>query len=656
MKKKVIASLVSLFLLFCVGAMVASWYVSYATDRLRYLVELHEVEGLRRDLVIGVQAVQADLYTTRTGLAPRLDSIVANVRAMDEAAAECGTCHHEQAVEEKLALIQQLREEYKTALSYYITIAANQDRISRLEFDAASVGNRILQQTERMSAAASAKLPQITGRAMSGIESVRIILLVTMVGATVVGIAISVYLVRSVTRPVQRLAEATRIIASGGLGHQIEEEADAEFGELSRHFNTMSAALRESYQQLESANVDLEEEATQRRQAEEAREALQAELLHSQKMEALGTLSAGIAHEFNNLLQVVRGCLDSVSRKTGEQGSDPREFGLIGEATERGAQLTQRLLTFSSKGETKQTPVDVNEKALNVKSILERTLPGGIEVQVLVAEDTPLVSADPSAMEQVLLNLALNARDAMPDGGVLRIETSHSEVPGSPSGDSSSGAGGNWVVIRVSDTGHGIDDGALPHIFEPFFTTKGVGKGTGLGLSTVYGIIAASGGQITCRSQPGEGTEFEVRLPALPSESAAIEVQSAPARRIRPGSGTILLVEDEQILLEMTSQGLEGHGYVVHTAASGEEAVEFFADRGREVDLVILDLGMPGMGGEVCLARLLEIRADAKILISSAYGSPAQEYALIESGAIGLLAKPYGMPDLVSKIERVLGA
>ena len=654
MRRRIVLSLILLFALFATGAIVASWYVTGATEQLRQLVDLHEVEGLRRNLVISVQAALADLYTTNTPMARTLDGIVANVEDLDSAADECASCHHRPEIAAKLAETRDLIEDYKTALSHYVTASANRERIDRIELEAAGIGNQILEHTAGMSEAASATLDLITERAISRIKRVRIILLITIVLTTCLCIGVSSYLVRSVTRPIGRLVGATEIIASGDLSHRVEDVKEAEFGELAKHFNAMSAALHESYARLKSTNVDLQREISVRRKAEKHSQELQAQLLHAQKMEALGTLSAGIAHEFGNSLQIIQSCLDRLATKADSEDDGQPELEIIGDATQRGAGLARRLLTFGRKVETRLLPIDMNEQLRHVKTILDRTLPETIEIQLSLADDIVSVRADRAEIEHVLMNLALNARDAMPEGGLLRMETSLVDAKNLPTLGDGAGEDGIWVLLRVSDTGHGMDGATLGRIFDPFFTTKGVGAGTGLGLATVYGIVKGCGGRVGCKSEVGRGTVFEIHLPGMSEGSLPVEAETASTRAHRQGVETILLVDDEALIVKVMRTNLEEHGYAVRTADSGERAIEVFEECGDEIDVVILDLGMPGMGGRACLQRLLEIDPDVKVIISSGYGAPDDHEEMLNLGARGFLVKPHQLADLLSEIDALL--
>ncbi len=654
MRRRIVVSLLFLFAVFAAGAGVASWYVNTATKELQHLLSLHEVEGLRRNLVISVQSVQADLYTVHTPLERRLDSIVQNVEQLDVGAEECASCHHGPAVERDLDEILTLVDRYKTALSYYITASADRAQVARLELEAAAIGDQLLARTGRMSAVATETLDEITRRAAARVTDVMVILFATVGVSFLIGIAISSYLVRLVTKPVQRLVGATRIIASGNLQHRIEDSGRTEFGELGRHFNAMSAALEESYAGLRSTNEELTREVSDRKRAEEEREALQSQLLHAQKMEALGTISVGIAHEFGNFLQIIQACVERLSSKIGAGNAAPPEFGMIENTVQRGSDLARSLLKFGAKTRSEPLPIDINERLSNVKAILDRTLPKTIAIELDLAESLSAIRADPTEVEQVLMNLAVNARDAMPDGGVLRMKTRRVPRADASTGQKGENEPAEWVVLSVEDTGHGISPETAKQIFDPFFTTKEVGAGTGLGLAVVYGIVVGCGGQISCTSKVGQGTRFEIRLPGLPGEVVAARPEAAQHEDVGPGSGRILLVDDEVIMLDVTRQNLEEYGYRIHTAESGEEAVEFFRHHGDEIDLVILDLGMPGMGGRACLEKILEVRPGTKIIVSSGYSTDRDRDDVLAAGASGFLPKPSRVPAIHSKIKEVM--
>jgi CheY-like chemotaxis protein len=287
--------------------------------------------------------------------------------------------------------------------------------------------------------------------------------------------------------------------------------------------------------------------------------------------------------------------------------------------------------------------------------LLESTLPKMVTIETHLAGSACLVNADMSQLEQVIINLAANAADAMPEGGKLVIETQLAELDEEYSRRYLEINPGRYVLLVVSDTGQGMDAATREHMFEPFFTTKEVGKGTGLGLATVHGVIRAHGGQIHCYSEPGLGTTFKCYLPAHQGEPPeTVPSPGLDSRHLR-GSETVLLVDDEEALRDIGSSTLSSMGYQVLTAASGEEALETYRSRAGGIDLVILDLGMPGMGGKRCLAGLLALDGRAKVIIASGYSANGPVKEALEAGASGYLAKPYRLADLLTAIRDVLG-
>jgi CheY-like chemotaxis protein len=323
-------------------------------------------------------------------------------------------------------------------------------------------------------------------------------------------------------------------------------------------------------------------------------------------------------------------------------------------ATERARNLVRQILTFSRKADANLRPLSLNKSVRQTLEMLEHSLPKMIAIETHLAPDLQMVNADPTQMEQVLVNLATNAADAMPEGGRLVIETQninlteeytrrHLEVPS-----------GHYVLLMVTDTGHGIDSQTLEHIFDPFFTTKEVGKGTGLGLSTVYGIVKAHGGQVHCYSEPGMGAAFKVYLPVHQAEASSPRAETSLPTQLLQGSETILLVDDEQALRDLGSQVLEDMGYRVLTAANGEQALETYQSPGPRIDLVVMDLGMPGMGGHKALQAILALNPQAKVVIASGYSANGQVKASLDSGGAGFVAKPFRRLDLLTTVRAVL--
>jgi PAS domain S-box-containing protein len=380
---------------------------------------------------------------------------------------------------------------------------------------------------------------------------------------------------------------------------------------------------------------------------------LQGQLQHAQKMEAVGTLAGGIAHDFNNLLQAVQGYAELLLR--GKAADNPESAGLrnIINAAKRGGELTRQLLTFSRKVESKKRPVDLNCEVHDVRRLLERTLPRMIGIELCLAHDLNIVNADPVHIGQVLMNLAVNSKDAMPQGGRLLIVTENVTLDAEFCKTNLGAKPGNYVMLGVSDTGHGMDSKTIAHIFEPFYTTKGPGKGTGLGLAMVYGIVKDHDGYITCHSAPGVGTSFTVYLPAI-EEPLATKVDWPTLAPITKGSETILIVDDEESIRDVTVNLLGVYGYTVLAAADGEIALEVFCREQGRIDLVILDLIMPGMGGLKCLREILKIDRNALVLVASGYAAGGPSREAVEAGAKGYIGKPYDIEKMAATIREVL--
>jgi two-component system, cell cycle sensor histidine kinase and response regulator CckA len=393
-----------------------------------------------------------------------------------------------------------------------------------------------------------------------------------------------------------------------------------------------------------TASLNFMRDITRQKKTEE-------QLQQAQKMEAVGTLAGGIAHDFNNLLQGIQGYAQLLLLNKEKCRSAQRELEEILGAAKRGGELTRQMLTFSRKVESNMQPTDLNIEVKKVEKILSRTIPKMIEIQIKDADNLNTVNADAGQIEQVLINLALNARDAMKDGGKILIETENVMLDREYCETHLLEKPGEYVLLSFSDTGHGISKEALGHIFEPFFTTKKVGEGTGLGLSMVYGIIMNHGGAIHCYSIPGMGTTFKIYLPAIKSfkmPSAADTIETS-----KGGDETVLLVDDEAVIRDIGTQILEKFGYNVLTAVDGEKALDIYRSQREGIDLVILDLIMPGMGGGKCLAELLKINPEAKVIISSGYFVNGGEDSP-SKGAKGFIKKPYIFEGMLTEIRRVL--
>ena len=380
---------------------------------------------------------------------------------------------------------------------------------------------------------------------------------------------------------------------------------------------------------------------------------LRLQLIQAQKMESLGALAGGVAHDFNNLLQVVLGYSELMisSRKLDQQTLE--DLSKINHAAKDGAELARRLLAFSRKGEINRIPVNLNEQVEKLKGMLERTIPKMIEIRLGLNADPAMVTADPTQIDQILLNLAVNATDAMPNGGKLNIETTNVALDEEECRLHVGSKARDCVLLTVSDTGVGMDPQTLEQIFEPFFTTKSEGKGTGLGLSIVYGVVRRHEGFIKCDSEPGRGTTFRIYLPAL-SENAVKNVDVGPDVPPKGGNETILLVDDEEFVRDLAVRFLTSAGYNVITASNGREAIEIFERHKNRISLIILDLIMPEIGGLQCLEELTRIDPKARIIIASGFAVNEDERKIIEATARGFVSKPYQVQHVLDAVRKAI--
>lgn len=384
------------------------------------------------------------------------------------------------------------------------------------------------------------------------------------------------------------------------------------------------------------------------------RKRLESSLAHAQKMESIGTLAGGVAHDFNNLLQAIGGYTDLLTMDKSEGHPDWQNLMVIQRSVDRAAQLVKQLLLFSRKAHAQPRPLDLNRSMTQALKILERTLPKMIQLEFKPDQDLWAIEADPVQMEQLLLNLGSNAADAMPDGGTFRVETENIWL-GQGFPDTHPGvAPGQFVMLKVSDTGVGMDPETVKHIFEPFFTSKDVGKGTGLGLASVYGIVKGHGGSITCSSVKGQGTEFSIYLPT--TSTGATGQENGSEKELPTGrQETLLVVDDEPEIRDLLEKMLHHYGYQTLLSASGEEALELFHKKREEIALVILDLNMPGMGGWKCLSALQESQPGVKVLIASGYSDHRPMDVMARGQVSGFIEKPYDPPRLLKAIRDILG-
>jgi two-component system cell cycle sensor histidine kinase/response regulator CckA len=384
------------------------------------------------------------------------------------------------------------------------------------------------------------------------------------------------------------------------------------------------------------------------------RRQLELRLRQAEKMEALGQLSGGIAHDFNNQLMGIMGYADVLRRRLADEPSLARLAESICRSVHRAAELTANLLAFSRKGVSASEPVDIHRIAADVIDLLAHTLDKRIVIVRRLEAEGRFVLGDPTQLQSAILNLALNARDAMPQGGTLTLSTTNVALDESFGPDQLFPAeSGDYVRLTVSDTGEGMDAETRQRVFEPFFTTKASGKGTGLGLPAVYGTIRSHKGTLSLRSEPGRGTEIEVDLPVTPSVPA-VTAPSDATLQSRLASARVLLVDDEPVLREVTRQLLEDLGCSVTSFENGEEAVRYYGRCHEAVDLVILDMVMPVMTGRDTFLAMRSVNPRVKALLASGYSVEHEAQATLELGARAFIQKPYDSSALARKLVEVL--
>jgi PAS domain S-box-containing protein len=384
-----------------------------------------------------------------------------------------------------------------------------------------------------------------------------------------------------------------------------------------------------------------------------ARERLEGQLRQAQKMEALGRFAGGVAHDFNNLLTAIQGYTSLIMMDLASHDPHREDLEEIRKASERAAALTRQILAFSRRHVIEPMTIDLNQTIMDLERLVPRLIGEDVAVVIALDPELALVRADPRQVEQVVLNLVVNARDAMPEGGRLTLETATEVVTESDPRASPDLPPGRYAVLTVSDTGTGMDPAIVPNIFDPFFTTKEPGRGTGLGLATVYGIVKQGGGHVEVETAPGEGATFRLYFPAATAESAVAAAPSVAGPGPR-GSETVLLVEDEESVRVFASKALEKQGYRVLQARHGRDALLRLAEHDGPVHLVITDIVMPEMGGGELARRLAGERPEVPVLFMSGYTDDevAQRGLGTEQG---FLQKPFTSDGLARKVREVLG-
>ncbi|NVL89865.1 MAG: response regulator [Desulfobacterales bacterium] len=398
------------------------------------------------------------------------------------------------------------------------------------------------------------------------------------------------------------------------------------------------------------ATVGIIRNITERKLFEQQKEQFQEQLQQSRKMEAVGELAAGIAHGFNNLLMAIQGNVSLILLDIDSTHPIYERLKKVERHVQSASKLTGQLLGYARKGRYEVKPIDLNQ-VVEESSEAFGSARKEITIHQELAGDLFAIEADQGQVEQVLLNLCLNAADAMPGGGNLILKTmntTHKDMRGKRYDPNP----GNYVLLTVTDTGMGMDKEIIERIFDPFFTTKEMGQGTGLGLASAYGIIKSHGGYIDVDSKKGEGTTFSIYLPA--SERKGLKAVKTVERLVQ-GTGTVLLVDDEDVILEIGRELLEALGYRVLLAEDGKEAVEVYRKDQDGIDIIILDMVMPDMGGGEAYDRMKEINPDVKVLLSSGYSIDGEATEILERGCDGFIQKPFNIKELSGKIREILG-
>lgn len=443
----------------------------------------------------------------------------------------------------------------------------------------------------------------------------------------------------------ERIREAFRRTVETGIGERAEYRFIGSGGKVWT-IESQGNLVRDAEGKPEKVVV-VSRDITERKMLEE-------ELRQSQKMESLGTLAAGIAHDFNNILGIIMGHFSLIRKKIGERSDLQANADAIMTAVDRGSDLVRQIMTYARNTSASFETLTADEVIHELISLLKGTFPKTVTFDLELEQPPTTISADRTQLHQALLNLCVNARDAMPSGGRITIGTQRvrsETISGRPAGTP-----GRWYLrIRVSDTGTGIDDITLPHIFEPFFTTKGRESGTGLGLSVVYGIVKAHEGSIDVKSQLGVGTTFSIDLPL--SEAASVPPSAVADESPNPvgGTHTILLVEDEQPMRELLGEIFEGAGYRVLTARDGLEAVRMFQARAAEISAVVSDYGLPGLDGMGMFLKMRQVKRHVLVLFTSGFLHPDLMHELYALGVADIIQKPFDPNAVLQKVDELVG-
>jgi len=436
------------------------------------------------------------------------------------------------------------------------------------------------------------------------------------------------------TRPLANLVSGVRALEKGDFAYPLESNSGDEVAEVTDAFSRMRLSLRK----------------TQEEQKE-----LEQRLRQAHKMEAVGRLAGGVAHDFNNLLTIIRGHSDLLLDRDSAGEPERRSIEQIQKAADRAVSMTRQLLAFSRMQVLQPRVLDLNAIVADIGKMLPRLIGEDIEYSFVPGQQLASIKADPGQIEQVIMNLAVNSRDAMPNGGKLTVRTSNVTLDEAGARRRHPMVAGMYVLLAVIDTGIGMTDETKAHIFEPFFTTKELGKGTGLGLATVYGVVKQSEGFIWVESAPGKGTTFEIYMPQVAGTASSIEVEAA-LPPIPRGRETILVVEDEPGVRELACQFLRVKGYSIVEAGNGIEALQIAEQHSGEIHLVLTDMVMPKMSGQELAEKLKTVRPRTRILFMTGYSEFSSSQRGSNSVPLSIVQKPFSPTSLVTKVREVLAS
>ena len=438
------------------------------------------------------------------------------------------------------------------------------------------------------------------------------------------------------------------IIVSGAIGEEIAVSALKKGARDFINKDNLTRLIPAIQRELREA-----ETRRQREKAEEDKKNIEEQLFQAQKMEAIGRLTGGVAHDFNNLLTVINGYSELILTNLSKDDPNFEQMQLIRQAGRRAENLTRQLLAFSRKQTMKPVIFDLNELLFNMEKILHRLIGEDIDLIIAYAKDLKYVKADPSQLEQVVLNLVINSRDSMDRGGQITIETENVYLDTPIDSSNEKGQTGLHVKLAIKDTGVGMDENTKAKIFEPFFTTKEKGKGTGLGLSTVYGIVKQSGGSVVVDSEPQKGSTFAVYLKAMEEDVKPYTDHHKSSEQLN-GNETVLIVEDENAVLDLMMKVLQQHGYQVLLASSSEDALNMVNDHKEPIDILLTDVVLPGMNGRELAEKMTQLKPEINVIYMSGYTNQVIGNQGILDESTDYIQKPFSPFFLLKKVREVL--